>query len=192
MTRALLAFNPEAYGTRGSSLLFGVPVPDRHRLGTQPELEELEQAVQFLETQSAPQIAGVLTRIIRRAGDAALDPTVARLLLERLVRAGAVVRTALDAPSDAAGTPMSPAAIFGTELEGLSPEDRELETARRFVRFAAAAARMAGRADPDAPPQSVVRNSERMAAQRLAPGMADALRAPLPGFRARRQARLGM
>jgi hypothetical protein len=192
MTRALLAFNPEAYGTRGSSLLFGVPVPDRHRLGTLPELEELEQAVQFLETQSAPQIAGVLTRVIRRAGDPALDPAIARQLLERLVRAGAMVRTALEAPSRAAGTPISPEAIFGTELEGLSPEDQELETARRFVRFAAAAARMAVRAAPGAPPEAIARHAERTAAQRLAPGLADALRAPLSGFRARRRARLGM
>ena len=38
------------------------------------------------------------------------------------------------------GSPPRPAAVLGLELEGLSAEDREFETARQFVRFALDAA----------------------------------------------------
>jgi hypothetical protein len=41
------------------------------------------------------------------------------------------------------------ARAFGLELEGLSPEDREFELARQFVRFAGAAAHEAGRGARD-------------------------------------------
>ena len=43
--------------------------------------------------------------------------------------------------------------IFGAELEGLSGEDQEFETARLFVRFALEAARAAARAPPRAQPR---------------------------------------
>jgi hypothetical protein len=60
--------------------------------------------------------------------------------------------------------------IFELELEGLSNEDREFETARAFVRFGANAANqvMAGRIGS---PQDNVRNGVTAAATRFAPGL---------------------
>jgi hypothetical protein len=60
--------------------------------------------------------------------------------------------------------------LFGLELEGLSNEDRELETAKAFVRFATDASRAAATAPP-APPAQVVRAAVTSAARRHAPGL---------------------
>jgi hypothetical protein len=66
--------------------------------------------------------------------------------------------------------------IFGLELEGLSPEDREFETARHFVRFAASAARNASLAPPTAPAPVVANRAAVMAARTHAPGLLPRLR----------------
>jgi hypothetical protein len=60
--------------------------------------------------------------------------------------------------------------MFGLELEGLSPEDREYEVARRFVRFASSAAARAARATR-IPPSAAVRQAVRTSARRFAPGL---------------------
>lgn len=73
------------------------------------------------------------------------------------------------------------AAIFGLELEGLSPEDMEFEVARHFVRFAtdaagrldAGAGRMANAAN-EVDAASRVRAAIGHAARRHAPGLAPA------------------
>lgn len=74
------------------------------------------------------------------------------------------------------------AAIFGLELEGLSPEDMEFEVARHFVRFATDAA---GRLDAGAvkavnaaDAASRVRAAIGHAARRHAPGLAPAAQLP--------------
>ena len=145
MSRALLAFRPEAYGSDGDILLFGVSIsrPVRSR-GPSP-IEQLSLANHFLESQSAPAMAALLEYIIRRASASygwPIQPQVAASLLPRLMRAAAVVRDALRS-SDARQYPFSPEGIFGTELEGLSPEDQEFESARRFVQFVDELARIA-------------------------------------------------
>lgn len=61
--------------------------------------------------------------------------------------------------------------IFGLELEGLSPEDQEFETARRLVRFAATTAQNAALAPPDIHPEQVAKASAIAAAQQHAPGL---------------------
>ena len=66
--------------------------------------------------------------------------------------------------------------LFGLELEGMSPEDQEFEVARRFVRFAGAAARNARRSRNP-------RAALTAAARRFAPGF---LRRRRPGPRRRR------
>ena len=78
--------------------------------------------------------------------------------------------------------------MFGLELEGLSPEDQEFETARRFVRLAGSATRQAGKT-PDPPnPQEAARRAVLLVARRLAPGLlgkgaADELEVPSPPAR---------
>ena len=74
--------------------------------------------------------------------------------------------------------------VFGLELEGLSGEDQEFEVARRFVRFAGAAAGRAAVAPRNMPPRQAARSAVVGAARRHAPGL---LRggAPTQGFRGR-------
>lgn len=60
---------------------------------------------------------------------------------------------------------------LGLELEGLSPEDREFEVARRIVRLGATATRQALRSPAGASPISVARSAMTVAARKHAPGL---------------------
>jgi hypothetical protein len=73
----------------------------------------------------------------------------------------------------AAGAKLASSAgrIFGLELEGMSPEDMEFETARRFVRFAGNAAQKATSAPRSAPPMQIAKTAVRAAARTHAPGL---------------------
>lgn len=60
---------------------------------------------------------------------------------------------------------------LGLELEGLSPEDREFEAARQFVRFASEAVKNAATSrSPD--PNDAAQSAMAAAARRFAPGLA--------------------
>lgn len=61
--------------------------------------------------------------------------------------------------------------FFGLELEGLSPEDREFEVARQYVRLASTAAEQALQAPPGTPPQAAAQNALASAARVHAPGL---------------------
>lgn len=62
--------------------------------------------------------------------------------------------------------------MFELEMEGMSHEDREFEVARRFVRFANAAAQNAAQhASSAASPSSVINHSLKEAAYEYAPGL---------------------
>lgn len=61
--------------------------------------------------------------------------------------------------------------IFGFELEGLSPEERDLEVARQIVRLGATAARHAARAPRHVPPDLAARRAFAAAAKLYAPGL---------------------
>jgi hypothetical protein len=75
-------------------------------------------------------------------------------------------------------------AKLGLELEGLSAEDRELEAARAFVRFADETAKIAEAAPASVPPAAAAAHAAAVAAQRHLPGIAAVvreLRPPGPG-----------
>ena len=61
--------------------------------------------------------------------------------------------------------------FLGLELEGLSSEDREFETARQFVRFALDAAGRAAAAPGTVPPAEAARAATAAAASLHAPGL---------------------
>lgn len=65
---------------------------------------------------------------------------------------------------------------LGLELEGLSAEDRELEAARAFVRFADETARIAEVAPPSVPPTTAAAHAATVAAQHQLPGIAPLVR----------------
>jgi hypothetical protein len=76
----------------------------------------------------------------------------------------------------AAGDPL------GLELEGLSQEDQEFETAQALVRWTADAARRAAAMPAQAPPARAAKAAAVAAAQRLAPGLAQVVnRMPVAG-----------
>ncbi len=62
--------------------------------------------------------------------------------------------------------------LFGLELEGLSPEDRELQIARRYVRLAGEALRRLANTPAGGNPIRAAENAFVGAAQRHAPGIA--------------------
>jgi hypothetical protein len=60
---------------------------------------------------------------------------------------------------------------LGLEMEGLSAEDREYETARSFVRFANETAQLAAQAPAGMPPAAVAQQAATAAAQKHLPGL---------------------
>ena len=193
MSRRLLDYNPETQGAEGDLLIFGVPT-QRSSTRSPGELEELEFANTFLESASPQQLGTVIERLLRRGAariGRTIDPQVAQLLGPRLMRAGQSVRTLLRPP---VGRPISSDSsevmerITGAELEGLSAEDQEFETARAFVRFALEAGRTAARAAAMQIPAAVAAAALRIAAQRHAPGLA-LIQPPPQRFRVRRAIR---
>jgi hypothetical protein len=194
MNNTLLTFNPVAYGSGGDRLLFGVSVPSPPVRFGLSALEELNLASLFLEAHSQAGMISLLKHIIHRAGISrgqTADPHIAESLLRRLTRAATAVRDALRSGDGGLASPRSPEAIFGTELEGLSPEDQEFETARRFVRFAHDMSDVAAGDASGSPPDTVTSKAEHLTAHRLAPGLLRAIASPPTDFRTRRFARLG-
>ncbi len=61
--------------------------------------------------------------------------------------------------------------MFELELEGLSQEDREFETAKAYVRFAGNAARQAASANQSQRPGDAARSATTNAARKFAPGL---------------------
>ena len=191
MSNRLLTYNPETEGAEGGLLIMGVPT---RAAQPQPstELEELELGSAFLEATSTSELASVVNRILRHGALLAGKPIASQVVQHlgaRLNRAGQSVRTLLAPPAGRSDTAPSEAMerITGAELEGLSDEDKEFETARAFVRFAMEAGRLAARAPSAQPPAAVATAAARVAARRHAPGL-DFVQL-VPRFRARRAIR---
>jgi hypothetical protein len=188
MIGVLVAFNPEAHRVGGGMLLFGVTVPASLPASAFSPIEELDLATHFLESGRGPRMARLLRHIVwraRKGRGAAVDPALESALVSRLSRAAELVRDALRPTTTTRPSNVSLDSIFGTELEGMSPEDRKLEAARRFVRFADAMSRAAMAGGADAPPNIAASQAERLTANRLAPGLARLLAAQATGTGAR-------
>ena len=78
--------------------------------------------------------------------------------------------------ASAASADLNPRAahLFGMELEGLSPEDKEYEVAQQFIRLAADTIGHAGAARSGRAPQAVAGAALQQAARRYAPGLLQA------------------
>jgi peptidoglycan hydrolase-like protein with peptidoglycan-binding domain len=71
--------------------------------------------------------------------------------------------------------------VFGLELGEMSQEDREFETARRYVKFARHAVKRATEADPDLPPAEQAKAAVVEAAKQYAPGLESAAQSIVTG-----------
>jgi hypothetical protein len=143
---------------------------------------EMELAVAALEVSGEAGLASYLRRLVRQAEQATgkpVGPAVGRALVDQLMQVARKVLPAFvrrDGPfvptATRSGTPAAVTAgrLFGLELEGLSPEDQEYETAKQFARFAAEAVRHAALAQA-ASPQDIARAAVARAARRYAPGL---------------------
>jgi hypothetical protein len=138
----------------------------------------MEFAAELLEARSETAFGATLARLIDRAAQAAtapVDRAVAQELRRRLQR---ISLDALPFAGRALGTRHRPesvaaaARLLGLELEGLSPEDKEFELTKSFVRFAADAVRHAAvAADEVAPPPVLAAGAIAKAARHWAPGL---------------------
>jgi uncharacterized protein (DUF697 family) len=155
-----------------------------HNEGTFNEITEMELASELLSIQSEAELDRFLGKLFKKAVGAvknfansstgkALGGMLKGLAKKALPIVGKALGTFI-APGigTAIGGALGNAAsnLFELELEGLSGEDREFETARAFVRFAGNSARRASRMS-NQKPAGAARNSIINSARRYAPGL---------------------
>lgn len=145
MNQRLIQYSPEMEGPQEMQAgPLGAVAPGAvYRSGVFSEGQLLESAATLLEARGDVALERALDRLIVRAAmavGAILNPGLRRALRSRLHR---YARHALPlAGRTPAGRTTSQAARqSGLELEGLSPEDKEFELAKDFVRHAALAVR---------------------------------------------------
>jgi hypothetical protein len=154
--------------------------------------EEIALAADLLGVRSEAELERVLRRVIGNAGilgarvlRSPMGPTLIGQIKSAVLDLVPLRRSALlvVAAAPTRSTQVARGArVFGLELEGLSPEDKEFALAQQAVRFIDAVARNAGTARASSP--AAMRDALRRAACRHAPGL-------LPRFRARRAPRGG-
>lgn len=150
-----------------------------------PEVMEDELASRLLEIRSDQEldhflgdlfkkVAGGLGKVIKGPVGQALGGVLKQVAKQALPSLGTAVGGFFGGPVGAAlGSQLASTAgsAFGLEYEGLSGEDREFETARRYVRFAGEAAKKAAIAPPNADPTTTAKTALVDAAKTHAPGL---------------------
>ncbi len=162
------------------------------------EIQELEIATELLEAEGGQELEQFLGRLISGAAQAAgrfirsdtgraLGGILRGAARQALPIVGRAVGEWVRPGSGATGARFASSAgrLMGLELEGLSPEDKEFELARQFVRFAAGASRCAATLSPSNPPTTAAKQAALAAARNYAPGLVPSLRAGSRGPRAR-------
>jgi uncharacterized protein (DUF697 family) len=149
------------------------------------EAEEMELAAELLSVSNEAELDQFLGKVIKSAGRAvggiikspvgkALGGALKSVAKQALPAVGGVLGNALlPGVGGVVGSKLGSAAgkAFGLELEGLSYEDQEFETAKGVVRLTGAAASNAAKALPSTPPQQVVQTALTEAAKAHAPGL---------------------
>jgi hypothetical protein len=160
-------------------------VDGESEFGPFDELQELELAVGLLEVVNEEQLDRFLGDLIGEAEAAAghvvkssdaralnhvLKTAVSQMWQHASTGHGAATRGAIGAEF---GRRLSSTAgeMLGLELEGLSPEDRDFEAARQFVRFAGEAVKNALGRVSDTDPHDGAHHAVTAAAHVYAPGL---------------------
>ncbi len=132
------------------------------------ETQELELASALLEVSDEMELEAFLGDVFRAVGHAA-----GRFARSGAGRAlGGILKDAVgQALPGAGGIAQQAGSLLGLELEGLSPQDQEFETARQLVRFTGNAYRNAVWAPRNAPAPAIARAAALAAARRYAPGL---------------------
>ncbi len=164
------------------------------------EVDEMELASSLLEVADEGEMDQFLGSLIKKAAGAIgglvkspIGRAVGGLLKgaarKALPWAGRALGTYIGGPAGGAlGGKLASTVggLFGLELEGMSQEDQEFEVARRFVRFAGAAARNAARGGSGVDPRTAARAAVAAAARRHAPGLLGGLAGAVQGAAGKR------
>jgi hypothetical protein len=164
------------------------------------ESEEMELTSGLLDVRTEAELDRFLGALVARAGRAlaaqisspagqALTGVLKQAARQALPSAGRALGGIVGGRTGAqigASAATAAGRVFGLEVEGLSPEDREFEITRSFVRFAGETVRTALTTRVAAPPQTVARSSAATAARRYAPGLLRSASPPLAGRWVRR------
>ena len=180
-------FNPEFLGeTSGEAQ--GESFEMNEMSGELNETQEMEMAHELLEVSNEEELNMFLGSLIKKAGRGlsnfakssvgrAIGGALKAVAKKVIPIAGGALGTFVGGPlGGMVGSKLGSMAsnLFELELEGLSPEDREFETARAFVRFANSAARqgasMASQR-PSTPAPAITRQALAGAARQHAPGL---------------------
>jgi hypothetical protein len=138
------------------------------------EAEELELASELLEVSDEMELEAFLGDVFRTVGRA-----VGQFARSDAGRAlGGIVKDAIrhampgvTGGPPGAGLAQQAGSLLGLELEGLSSEDKEFESARQLIRFAGNAYRNAAWAPRHMSAQAIARSASLGAARRYAPGL---------------------
>ena len=155
--------------------------------GVLSEGDEMELAAEFLDISNEAELENFLGDFIKGIGSTigkivnspvgqAVGGVLKNVAKTALPIAGGALGGFVGGPVGAAiGSNLASVAgsALGLELEGLSPEDREFEASRQFIRFAGETVASALRADPRADPEAVAHHAAMEAARRYAPGLMD-------------------
>jgi hypothetical protein len=149
------------------------------------EVQTMELAAELLEVGSEAELEQFLGDLINKAGQAVgqlVKSPVGQQLVglmkgavkKALPTVGSAIGGYFGGPGGAQlGSQAASTAgqIFGLELEGLSLEDQEFETAKSFVQFAGEAAKNAAVAPPAGSPAANAKKAATEAARQFAPGL---------------------
>ena len=159
------------------------------------EVDEMELASELLSVSSEEEMDQFLGKLFKKIGKGIkkfvkpLGKVLKGIAKKALPVLGGALGSFIPIPGvgTAVGSAVGSAAgkMFGLELEGMSQEDQEFEVARRVVRFAGDAARIASSAPANANPKAVVTGALTTAAQKHAPGLLRRRTSPMPIQRGR-------
>jgi hypothetical protein len=175
MNRMLLGYSPDfdLFDEAASAA-----TPPEHEASVQVS-DRSEAATELLEVAGRPALPGLLARLLRRAARQTIDRAVESELVRLLQRAARIaLPTSGIASPDGHDRALQASRFFGIELEGLSPEDQEFESARRFIQLVEAAAQHTAAGSQRLPPAIAAWLATSRAAKRFAPGWAAAQQAP--------------
>ena len=150
------------------------------------EMQEMELASELLEVASQQDLEQFLGDVFQAAGQAVgnivrsdtgralggiLSDSLRSAAQQALPVVGQAIGDMAGAGNLGARAGSAVGTLLGLELEGLSAEDREFETARQLVRFVGSAAGQATTAPARMPPATVARTAASRAARVYAPGL---------------------
>jgi hypothetical protein len=151
-----------------------VPLPEIDELASELLGVRNDQELDHFLGSLFHKVAGAVGKVIKSPVGQALGGILKTVAKKALPIAGGALGTFVGGPAGGMlGSKLASMAgnAFGLEYEGLSPEDRDFEVARRYVRFAGHAARKAAVASPHVDPVIVAKAAVTDAAKKFAPGL---------------------